>query len=161
MPRMNKASQCSKRDDASATATPYSHRLKAYSDGSAQIIHSVSLYAPHNVSAYVVFISLHRLHEAGCRAFGWLPGRGFTLSKDGDFCNVEGSRKLQYASSMAPSTSITYRIPESSSSGCTLSGKKWAATDAPWWQSSKVEQIQLRFDQKCPSFDSKLLEEAS
>lgn len=41
-------------------------------------------------------MAVSKLHEGGYRNLGWLAG-GFNLSKDGDFRDVEGDRKLQYA----------------------------------------------------------------
>ncbi|XP_072974802.1 rhodanese-like domain-containing protein 10 [Typha angustifolia] len=41
-------------------------------------------------------IALRMLHDGGYKNLGWLAG-GFNRSKDGDFDDVEGSSKLQYA----------------------------------------------------------------
>ncbi|XP_031398631.1 rhodanese-like domain-containing protein 10 [Punica granatum] len=41
-------------------------------------------------------MAVSKLYESGYRNLGWLAG-GFNLSKDGDFRDVEGTGKLQYA----------------------------------------------------------------
>lgn len=37
-----------------------------------------------------------KLHQGGYKNLGWLAG-GFNRASDGDFPNVEGTEKLQYA----------------------------------------------------------------
>lgn len=41
-------------------------------------------------------IAVRALHEGGYKNLGWLAG-GFNRGGDGDFPQVEGTRKLQYA----------------------------------------------------------------